>query len=183
MQIVENDLHNIDLTMLGYSVIEKEFRDYFLDVPGREHYKLLAYFSSQYNNSNLLDIGTYKGCSALALAYNNTNTVYSFDIGNYRALHDSPDNIHFIIDWATDPKYLDLIQSSPFIMVDTLHDGLFERQFHILLQEINWRGILFLDDIHLNDSMKEYWEEIPEKKLDVSHYGHWSGTGLVYFNL
>lgn len=174
-------LSTVDLRELGQLVIEDVFRGYFLDEPGREHYKLLAYLSQQYNNSTLLDIGTYKGCSALALSYNTTNTVISFDVGDFKALHWSPPTVEYKIGMATDPQYVDLIMSSPFIMVDTAHDGLFERNFHIHLQKLNWHGILFLDDIYLNDAMKEYWGEIAETKLDVSQYGHWSGTGMVYF--
>lgn len=179
--INEDELADISLTHLGTLVAEDEFRNYFLDEPGKEHYKLLAYFSQKYNDSTLLDIGTYKGCSALALSYNPTNRIKSFDIGNFRGLNDSPGNVEYLIGMATDDQYVELIKSSPFIMVDVDHTGLFERQFHIHLQEMEWKGILFLDDINLNDPMREYWAEIPEEKLDVSRYGHWSGTGVVFF--
>lgn len=181
VQLDYETLSTIDLTNLGPSVVEIEFRNYFLDVPGREHYKLLAYFSSQFNNVNLLDIGTYKGCSALALSYNKTNTVHSFDIGDFTNLTNVPDNIRFHIGYATDEKYIDLLNSSPFIILDTAHDGSFELAFHKHLQDIKWEGLLFLDDINLNEPMRNYWNGIPELKFDVSPYGHWSGTGLVYF--
>lgn len=171
----------IDLSPFGDIVVEQEFRNYFLDEPGREHYKLLAYFSSQFNNVNLLDIGSYKGCSALALAYNLTNKVHSFDIGNFTNLRNVPENIKFYVGDVTSIEYIDLIKSSPFIILDTAHDGIFERHFHSHLQNLNWNGVLFLDDIYLNDEMKMYWNEIQELKFDVSEYGHWSGTGLVYF--
>jgi hypothetical protein len=38
-----------------------------------------------------------------------------------------------------------------------------------------------LDDINLNNPMKEFWNVITEDKYDISEYGHWSGTGLVIF--
>lgn len=47
---------------------------------GKEHYKLLSYFSMQFNGATIIDIGTHRGSSALALSYNPTNTVYTFDI-------------------------------------------------------------------------------------------------------
>jgi hypothetical protein len=181
MELNFNVLYNLDLNPLGEKVNEQEFRNYFIDSPGNEHYKLLAYISQQYENSNLLDIGTYKGCSALALSYNKSNTVTSFDIGNFVNLSDIPSNIEFLIDDVTDEKYIDMVLASPFIMLDTVHDGLFERKLHSHLQNIKWEGLLLLDDINLNDDMREYWQSITEDKYDVSKYGHWSGTGLVYF--
>lgn len=181
IELSDELLSTINLTELGALVVEDEFRQYFLDVPGREHYTLLAYFSTQFNNTTLLDIGTYKGCSALALSYNQTNTVHSFDIGNFRNLYNVPPNIQFHINYVTDEEYVPLILNSPFIILDTAHDGLFERQLHNHLQRIGWSGMLFLDDINLNNEMKSYWESIEELKFDISPYGHWSGTGLVYF--
>lgn len=181
IELSEEVLSSIDLTELGKLVVEDEFRQYFLDNPGREHYKLLAYFSTQFNNSTLLDVGTYKGCSALSLAYNPNNTVHSFDIGNFRNLYGNPPNIEFHIGYVTDEQYIPLIKNSEFIILDTVHDGIFERELHNHLQKINWNGLLFLDDINLNDEMRDYWNSIEEFKLDISPYGHWSGTGLVYF--
>ena len=40
---------------------------------------------------------------------------------------------------------------------------------------------MLLDDIDLNQPMKEFWGIINEEKYDVSHVGHWSGTGIVIF--
>ena len=181
MELNLNVLSQLNLNKLGEKVIEEEFRNYFVDSAGNEHYKLLAYISQQYENSTLLDIGTYKGCSALALSYNTSNKVISFDIGNFINLSDIPSNIEFVIDDVTDEKYIDMILASPFIMLDTAHDGSFERKLHSHLQNIKWEGLLLLDDINLNDAMREYWQSITEDKYDVSDYGHWSGTGLVYF--
>jgi hypothetical protein len=174
-------LLEVNIDELATLVVEDEFRKYVLERPGQDHYRLLAYLSTTYNNSTLLDIGTYKGCSAISLSYNPTNQVKSFDIGNFRNLHSTPSNVEFIIDNILDPTYIELILSSPFIMVDTAHDGTFEREFHNHLRDIGWEGLLFLDDIHLNQEMKDYWNEIPDAKVDVSQYGHWSGTGIVHF--
>jgi len=63
------------------------------------------------------------------------------------------------------------------------------------LFENNYEGIILFDDIFLEkghtannydttyQSMKIFWNKIPDKyKLDITHLGHWSGTGLVSFN-
>lgn len=180
--INETELNQIDLSSLSNHIIDEEFKNYFLNEPGKDHYILLAYYSLKYNNSSLLDIGTYTGCSALALSYNPTNKIISFDVKeNLRRLKSSPENIEFIIDNCIKEQYKKLILSSPFIMLDTDHDGIFEHEFYNYLCEINWKGILLLDDIHLNNPMKEFWLSISQEKHDISNVGHYTGTGLVIF--
>ncbi len=180
--INEIELYKIDLSKYAHYIIEDEFRGYYLDNPGTEHYKLLAYLSDQYENAILLDIGTYKGCSALALAYNDKNLIKSFDIRfGLRGITDQPGNVEFIIDNIIDNKYIDLIKSSPLILLDTDHDGSFEHEFYSHLKSINWGGTLILDDINYNQSMKEFWNSITEEKYDITELGHYSGTGLVIF--
>lgn len=180
--ISKQDLQSIDLTELSTAVPELQFREYFLGNPGTEHYILLAYFSSLYNSTNLLDIGTYKGCSSLALAYNNSNSVFSFDLNAAtRNLSKYPSNVTYVIDNIINGSYDELIHSTPFILLDINHNGDFELEFHNYLQKINWSGILMLDDIKLNNEMKSYWDSITEEKYDISDIGHWSGTGIVNF--
>ena len=174
-------IKEIDLSSLGKCVIEDEFRGYFLEDAGKEHYKLLAAFSTMYDNSNLLDIGTYKGCSSLALSYNKTNQIKSFDLIDHRKLSSYPENVEYIIGDFTNNKYKELVISSPFIMLDTFHDGIFENYAYKYLKSLNWKGYLLLDDINLNNEMKEFWKSIEIEKHEITSYGHWSGTGLVVF--
>ena len=74
-----------------------------------------------------------------------------------------------------------VLTSTRFIMLDTNHDGIFENQFYSKLKEINYKGILFLDDIHLNPMMKIFWDGITEEKYDLTSKGHNTGTGIVIF--
>lgn len=179
----ERELLDLDISELANSIIESEYRNYFLGKPGEEHYRLLAHFSTNYNGVNLIDVGSYKGCSALALSYNKNNIVYSFDIvDGLKQLSDYPNNIKFVVDNVTNTEYIDLLLSSPFIMLDTYHDGTFEGVFYNHLKDINYKGILFLDDIKLNKPMIDFWNSITEEKIDSSSVGHHSGTGIVYFN-
>ena len=178
---LSEDLGKIDLTELSSYINSDEYKHYFLCPPGQEHYKLLASLSANLTNAVILDIGSLKGCSALALSYNKTNKIKSFNLVNQLDLNRVPDNIEFIVDNILDQKYKSLVLSAKLILVDTFHDGTFERQFHDFLLEINWKGMLILDDIKLNNEMVYYWGSIKELKVDVSKYGHWSGTGIVYF--
>lgn len=181
MELVYENINSIDLTDFSKLITNNEYRGYFLGNAGKEHYKLIAYMSSMFENSNLLDIGTNRGSSALAMSYNPLNNVHSFDLYELKELSSWPENITYYIDDVLKTEYKDLIFSSPFILVDTYHDGTFEKQFHTYLKENNYKGYLLLDDIKLNNEMKEYWNWIEEEKYDVSDFGHWSGTGLVIF--
>jgi hypothetical protein len=71
------------------------------------------------------------------------------------------------------------------------HDGVQEREMYDFLKNKNWSGLLILDDILDNWSvripgakpqeMRKWWDEIQEEKYDVSDVAHSSGTGLVNF--
>lgn len=181
MEITYETVNSIDLIELSKLIKSDEHRGYFLDVAGKEHYKFIAYFSTLFNDTNLLDIGTNRGCSSIAMSYNSTNKIHSFDLYELKELHSWPDNINYYIDNILKDEYRNLILSSPFILIDTFHDGSFEREFHNYLKKIGFVGYLMLDDIKLNKEMIEYWNWIEEEKYDISSMGHWSGTGLVVF--
>jgi hypothetical protein len=152
---------------------------YFHIESGKEHYRLLMYLSTLFTNETIFDIGTNKCMSALALSFNKTNRIKTYDI--VKLLPENPivDNIEYIIGDSTKDEDL---KKCPLIFLDVDHDGLYEDIFYNHLKSINWSGILVLDDIHLNDEMKQFWNQIDEEKYDITPIGHWSGTGLVYFN-
>jgi hypothetical protein len=79
----------------------------------------------------------------------------------------------------------DLLETEPwdiiFIDVDP-HDGVQERKMISKLIDMNFNGILLLDDIHLNPEMQSFWDWIPVgRKVDLTSFGHFSGTGAVLF--
>ena len=170
----------IDLRTLSRHVGNPGHLDYFLDTRFQEHYRLIACLSACFQESCIFDIGTNKGYSALALSYNPANTVVSYDIVECRELRfaDQLERIEYRIGNAlSDPRLL----SSPLIMLDTDHDGVFERQVYDHLRQSRYRGFLFLDDIHLNRAMIRFWDSIREPKEDLTDLGHFSGSGLVFF--
>ena len=61
------------------------------------------------------------------------------------------------------------------------HDGKFENAFYQLIRH-DYKGILIVDDIHYNAEMERFWSKITEHKEDITEIGHYSGTGIVYFN-
>jgi len=183
MNIDVKALNEIDLTNLGELITGyNNHKNYFLEIPGKEHYKLLAYMSTLFNDTVLLDVGTNRGLSGLALSYNDKNKVISFDLEDVKQLTGWPSNVSYLLGWVTMPEYKPTVMESSFIFLDTMHDGIFEHQFYHYLRSIGWKGILMLDDIKLNQRMKEFWECIEEEKYDISKHGHWSGTGAVFFS-
>jgi len=51
------------------------------------------------------------------------------------------------------------------------------------LKDKKWSGVLLLDDIHHNNGMENFWKYFPEEvKTDLTHIGHYSGTGMVMFS-
>jgi hypothetical protein len=146
-----------------------------------EHYRLLAYLSTCFSDATIVDVGTNLGHSAIALSYNNTNKVISYDIVEYSRPPDlkQPPNIEYRTgDVLEDERLFD----SALIMLDTDHGGAFEKRFYSSLKENGYKGLLFLDDIYLNEPMRAFWSSISEPKEDITDLGHWAGSGLVEFS-
>jgi hypothetical protein len=179
--VEDKTLNELDLKSLSENIIDDEHKSYFLSESSKEHYRLLAYISKNTNNSNFLDVGTFKGCSSLSLSYNENNKVFSFDISNSFGLKTKPKNVEYFIDNILNNNYKDLILSCSYILLDTMHDGTFELEFYKHLININYIGILLLDDIKLNGNMISFWDEITHEKYDISNIGHSTGTGVVFF--
>jgi SAM-dependent methyltransferase len=170
----------IDLRPLSSHVANAEHLRYFSDTDFMEHYRLIAHLSTCFDNSLIFDVGTNKGYSALALSFNPSNRVVSYDIVECKELRhpERLDRIEYQVgDVLSDPRLL----SSSLIMLDTNHDGAFERRFYQFLRASHYRGFLFLDDIHLNKAMIGFWNDIAEPKQDLTDLGHYSGSGLVAF--
>ena len=163
----------------------------FYKSQGNQHYKLLAYLSSLFNNINIIEIGTHFGESAIALSYNKNNIVYTFDIIDKISQEKKQiDNVKFIIDDVmtnieTRDKWKEIILSSKFIFLNVdPHNGIMEYDFYLFLKENNYDGFVVCDDIWYFKEMRDnFWYKIPyEYRYDISHLGHWYGTGIVTFN-
>lgn len=156
------------------------YKPYYHLEAGKEHYRLLMYFASLYNYEVLTDIGTNRGASAVALSINPTNMVYSIDIANVKEGERLPTNCEYVIgNILWDEKIMDRVLNSKFIMLDIDHEYHNEIQIYNRLVERGWKGIIVCDDIHLNDPMKRFWSEVSSPKLDITKYGHGSGTGVI----
>jgi len=182
LSITNEELDNIDLFPYSQKINSLEYQQYFMSKSGQEHYRLLAHISQTNDLVDILDVGTLKGCSALAFSVNSKNKVCSFNVLNQLDLNNRPLNAEFIIDNVLNGNYNSVILGSKYIMLDTYHDGTFEKEFYDYLISINYKGYLLLDDIHLNFEMERFWGSIDKEKYDITNIGHLTGTGLVIFN-
>lgn len=185
IKINKEDVKNMDLSSIShYQIIDgADFSE-----AGIEAYKLYAYLSTLIDNGKIIEVGTRYGRSAVALAFNPTNEVLSFDILEQGASQIKRDNISFKIEnfmeASIDWDGVDIIM----IDVDP-HDGIKEREFMDFLTSKNWEGLLVLDDILPNwpvmlpgadpVAMNDWWNSLEGEKFDVSDIGHFSGTGIL----
>lgn len=188
------DKHTLDVMHLEDLLQFVDTRDHleFLKPAGSQHYRLLAWFSMQFNGIEIFDIGTWHGSSAVALSHNPKNTVFSFNVQQERQCEKNPFNVAFLIHdlLAVDSFYTDKLAKSPLVVIDVhnvdtgVHDGNLEGQFYSLLKRIGFGGIAVFDDVQLNEQMKTFWNSIPEPKSNITHLGHGdygAGTGVVDF--
>lgn len=181
LEFVKN--YSVDMTIENLrfesyiSNLDKNARNDFFNTKD-EHYTFLSNLSYYFENSVFYDIGTFRGLSALALSSNLKNKVISYDIKNKLEI-DLPDNIEFILgDFYQDPGLLD----SALIFFDVDPHGQIENNFVDYLIENNYRGITIFDDIQVNNEMIKFWDSISLEKLNITHIGHGSGTGIVFFD-
>lgn len=180
----KEQVDEIDLNIY-YDLVEKStHKDYFLNVAGQEHYKLLAYVSKQHKKgATLIDFGTYKGLSARALSYNPDVKVVSYDIsrGNIEEQLIDADNIEFKCMSGLDD--IEFASKADWIFLDIdPHDGAKELSFIKALEDAGYKGQILCDDIHLNDAMKPMWANLEYKKEDWTDIGHYTGSGMIYID-
>ena len=197
----------LDPLILKYYT-DQGLSDYHKDM-GTEHYKLFMSIGYQLGSCKILEIGTHHGNSAVALGSSillgNKISITSYDIcdmikeqpKSFFELCDIKYRIANIFDDTEREKNKEEILNSDLIFIDIdPHEGILEYDMYIWLMDNNYQGLIMFDDIHLGlehsangyrkteKSMQDFWNKIDDKyKLDITSIGHWSGTGLVSFNL
>jgi hypothetical protein len=125
----------------------------FMGATGDQHYRLLAYLSTLYEGRDIIDIGTHKGSSALALSHNPNNRVLSFDIEDRMGAEGRAkkwghrNNIQFCManlwDGEERAAWRTQVLGSAFIFMDIdPHDGPMELEFYRWLKRENYQGLL-----------------------------------------
>lgn len=168
-------------------------RRWFEIWPG-EHYKLLAALAEELQPRTVIEIGTFTGMGSLALlgALAEGASLTTFDVVPWRELErtwlwesDFIDRrLRQVIGDVSDPKVLEehreLFEHADLVFVDGPKDGVTEDRFLENFARLRFRRspIFVFDDIRLLN-MLSTWRSIDRPKLDLTSFGHWSGTGLV----
>ncbi len=150
---------------------------YFSNPCGQEHYRLLCYLSTLFEDTLFIDIGTNEGDSALALGFGH-NYVVSFDLTKYS--YSPIPNCHYVI--GDFRQYLNKVVNARIILYDIPHDDdSFPKLCHFL-EKSKWNGFLILDDCQFDPKKRADWDAVTLPKIDATKYGHFSGTGIVNFS-
>jgi predicted O-methyltransferase YrrM len=167
---------------------------YYPNIWPGEHYKLLAGLMISLKPRAVVEIGTSMGLSALAMKkyLPPESKIFTFDIrewksdpGYFLREEDFADGrlVQFLDD-LSDPavflEYGEILKDADFIFLDASKDGVTEKRLleNFRLIPFRDRMLILLDDIRLWNMLK-IWREISMPKLDLTSFGHWSGTGIV----
>jgi len=156
--------------------------------PG-EHYRLLAGLVRVLKPKTVVEIGTATGLSALCMREH--CRVVTFDVVPWHSWKNTVlreddfgkqlvQHVGDLGQWAVMEKHGELMREAGLVFIDATHDGELEARLFENLERINYRGYVLMDDIRVWTMLK-MWREIKQPKLDLTSFGHWSGTGLVLF--
>ncbi|WP_165550018.1 class I SAM-dependent methyltransferase [Kribbella speibonae] len=161
--------------------------------PG-QHYRLLASIVEVLKPRTIIEIGTFNGASALALLENlpaaghlvTFDIVPCFQVDRTLLRAEDLDGERLIPVTADLHRgevfeaYADLLRTADLIFIDGPKDGQFESG---LMSGLGRLGLaagtpLVFDDIRLWN-MLHFWHTLDLPKLDLTGFGHFTGTGLA----
>jgi len=165
----------------------------YVNVHPGEHYRLLAALVEVLQPQVVVDIGTFRGLSALAMKSRlpECGLLVTYDIVPWDQVVDTaltPADFdgrmrQRVCDLSTRPvaqEDLDVLRRAELILVDAAKDWTMEQRLCTVFETVPLRrdAIVVFDDIRML-AMIELWRRISHPKLDLTSFGHWSGTGLV----
>lgn len=185
LQITNKELDKFKYPSYYSEILSDYDKQYFFEKSGAEHYRLLSKLSTLLDDDLIFDIGTHFGGSCLALAYNQENMIVTYDLEEYPEAVEVKEkykngNLTFKIGNVLESPQL--LQSS-LIFIDIDHLGSYEKNIVDYLTKNNYIGITIWDDILLNEHMRDFWYNYAKEleHIDLTHLGHWSGTGVIIF--
>lgn len=174
-------------------LIERKVPGYVHLWPG-EHYRLLHAIVQETKPRLVLEIGTYTGLSALAMlaALPLESSLVTVDVIPWQKIpgsHLRPTDFdggklqQLICDLGNREvaeKHAGLLQNADVVLVDASKDGVFEYRLMEQFRRVGLKhgALVIFDDIRFWNMLR-LWREISQPKLDLTSFGHWSGTGLV----
>ena len=147
------------------------------DFPG-EHYRLLNAIVKVSNSRNIVEIGTATGLSALAMQESIADiSVITYDIIEWDKFQTHFDKVDFE---GTRIRQIIGDLSDDIFFMDAPKDDIFEYKMAHKFSSLTKKSfrLLVIDDIQFVN-MIDFWRSIASPKLDMTSFGHWSGTGVV----
>ncbi len=193
LQCVSNAFE-IDLKDLSDRVPQQDV-NYINIYPG-EHYNLLAAIVNVLKPGTIVELGTHLGYSALCMKkyLPPSGRLFTFDVIPWNKFDntilkeaDFDEQLVQCVDDITDKqvfeKYRPMLEDAQLIFIDALKDGIQEYKFLENLSTIKFKNkcLFVFDDIRLWN-MLDIWFHMDKPKIDLTSFGHWSGTGLVEWN-
>lgn len=188
ISISDDLIKKIDIQQLvPYIEWSEQNKHYFVEDPGKEHYRFLAYMSTCLGESpKMIDIGTSFGFSAAAMSFNEKAKVIAYDIFDWipdegvKTIKEKSNIETRIMDCMEDVENL---LDADFICLDVSpHDGLQETQIYNMLKRYKYKGLLYMNNLLINPEMKEFYNNISHTKVDITKYGHFTGSSVVIFD-
>ncbi len=169
------------------------FPDELVELWPGEHYKLLAAIVEALRPRLVIEVGTAEGMSALALKKNlpSNGKIVSFDLIRWKDYPNScldPDDfidgrleqiVADLGDKAVADHHRSILEGADLVFIDAAKDGHLERRLIHNFAALSYSNppIVIFDDIRLWN-MLDVWYELRWPKLDLTSFGHWSGTGI-----
>lgn len=161
--------------------------------PG-EHYQLLSALMRVLQPRVAIEIGTFQGLGSLAILHGlpEGGVLHTFDVIPFADIPGSvlkpadfsSGRLIQVLDDVTRPEGLErhrgLLASADFLFIDALKDGQMEYRLLHHLEGLAFHRppIVMWDDIRFWNMLR-LWRMIDRPKLDLTSFGHFSGTGLV----
>lgn len=164
------------------------------EFPG-EHYRILSSIVNVTNAKEVIEIGTYTGLGTLSIkeGFTNSGKISTFDLVAWNKLNidshfieeDFRDgSIEQIIGDLSDNNFFEKnfnkLNNANIIFMDAPKDDNFEyKMMQLFLKLDKKKGkLLILDDIKFVN-MIDLWRSVKSPKIDLSSFGHWTGTGVI----
>lgn len=185
---------NLDLNDIATRI--KKGSTNYIDIYPGEHYKFLAAIVKKLSPSVVIELGTHLGYSALCMKkfLPPGGSIFTFDVVPWNKFDDTilkeSDFDNSLFQFTDDltiaeniEKHRSLLEKADIIFLDALKDGKQEYLFLKNLSTIDFKKKCYFifDDIRLWN-MLDIWYNMDKPKLDLTSFGHWSGTGLVEWN-
>jgi predicted O-methyltransferase YrrM len=167
------------------------------DVWPGEHYKLLAGLVQTMQPKCIVEIGTAEGMSVLALKkfLPASSKVVTFDIVPWAHYSDSVLRAEDFADGGLTQIVADLtdinvvhqqaglLRQADIVFMDAAKDGRMESVFmnNFTTVGLKEKALFVFDDIRLIQ-MVPLWRQLVFPKMDLTSFGHWSGTGLAFWS-